>query len=340
MGSTTPLISDSLSPDDAHGRRGIMLIINPVSGTRNKDAIPSIIEGVASELGAALEVRTTSQPSDAAAFALEAVERGFATVVTAGGDGTVSDVASALRGSQTELAIIPCGSGNGLARALGVPPDFTSAARLLIDGATMKVDNGLINDRPFFCTCGVGFDAEVSRRFAAEKRRGRMTYLKNVLLDYLSYSPQSYAISVGGRVITETAFLIAICNAPQYGNNAYIAPKASLNDGLLDVTVVHQGSLIASALAGVELFTGQLDRNTLIDSFRVSAASISRLSAGAAHIDGEPVELCRRLDISLQPANLLVRVPSSVPDFRPVISPLRSMIADVASDIRYALLRK
>ncbi len=335
---TTSHISSDLNHDAK--RRRIMLIINPVSGTRAKESIPSVIWSVAKELDAELEIRTTKTTDDASNFAREAAALGYNMVVTAGGDGTVSDVASALLGSNTELAIIPCGSGNGLARALGVPPDFTSAARLLIEGSTLTIDNGLINDRPFFCTCGVGFDAEVSRRFALEKRRGRTSYFKNILLDYLSYSPQSYVISIGGKVVTETAFLIAICNASQYGNNAYIAPKASLTDGLLDVTIVHQGSLIESALAGVDLFTGQLDRNTLIDSFRVSSATITRHSKGAAHIDGEPVELGCTMEIGVQAASLRVRVPAMVPDFKPVISPLRSMISDVASDIRFALLRK
>lgn len=313
----------------------IMLIVNPVSGTRDKSSIPAIVSSALN--GVHLDIRFTQSPTDAAIFAKEAVRNGFDTVVTAGGDGTVSDVASVLRGSTTSLAIIPCGSGNGLARALGIPPDFSAAARLLTTGRIISCDNGLVNGHPFFCTCGVGFDAEVSRRFAAEKRRGRLSYIKNALLDYLRYSPEPYAISVGGRIVTEKAFLIAVCNASQYGNNAYIAPQASLTDGLLDVTVVHTGSLILTALAGVELFTGHLDRNTLIDTFRVSATTISRLREGAAHIDGEPVTLGRRLEIRLEPANLRVHVPAEVPEFRPIISPLRSMAADLLSDIRFML---
>ncbi len=315
----------------------IMLLINPISGTRDKSVIPTIFRELATSIGAELEIRTTSSPADAACFASEAIENGFDTIATAGGDGTVSDVASVIRGSEIALAIIPCGSGNGLARALGIPPDFSAAAKLITEGMIINCDNGLINNHPFFCTCGVGFDAEVSRRFATEKRRGRLTYIKNALLDYLSYAPQPYAISVDGRIITERAFLIAICNASQYGNNAYIAPHASLTDGLLDVTVVHTGSIIHTALAGVELFTGHLDRNTLIESFRVSSAVISRLEEGAAHIDGEPLQLGKRLQIELEPANLKVWVPKNVPEFKPIISPLRSMVADVISDLRFMI---
>ena len=317
-----------------------MLIINPVSGTRDKAAIPELVAAELAHAGCSLDVRGTSAPDDAPAFAREAVAKDYDVVITAGGDGTVSDVASVLRGSATALSIIPCGSGNGFARALGIPPDFSDAVRLLSVGRLMDCDNGLINGRPFFCTCGVGFDAEVSRNFASERRRGRLSYIKNALLDYLQYQPRPYAMSIGGRVITETAFLIAICNASQYGNNAYIAPKASLTDGLLDITVVHTGSLIMTALAGMELFTGRIDRNTLIDTFRVSSAVITRLEEGAAHIDGEPVELGRRLEIGVQPANLRVLASADQAVFKPIISPLRSMIADVASDIRFALGKK
>lgn len=325
-----------LKPMDTTPKRA-MLIVNPVSGTRDKAALPDIVGCVLSGMGCRLEVRNTKAPSDASAFTEEAVRAGFDVVVAAGGDGTVDEVASSLRGTRTALAIIPCGSGNGLARTLGIPPDFTAAARLLSDGKTIACDNGLVNGRPFFCTCGMGFDAEVSRRFASERRRGRMTYVKNAILDYLGYAPQAYALSIGGRVITENAFLIAVCNASQYGNNAYIAPKASLTDGLLDVIVFHTGSLIRTALAGVELFTGHLDRNMLVDSFRVSEVSISRLKEGAAHIDGEPVELGKRLDISVEAANIRIVVPASMPEFKPIISPLRSLITDISSDIRFAL---
>lgn len=315
------------------------LIINPVSGTRGKESIPDTVASVLRQDGAPEpEVLFTRQAGDGGMFAAEAVAHGSRLIVVAGGDGTVSDVAAALRGTSAALGIIPCGSGNGLARALGIPSDFEAAARLLgAEGKTMVCDNGLIDGRPFFCTCGVGFDAEVSKSFAAGRRRGRLSYLKDALLEYISYSPQPYAISVGGRVITQEAFLIAVCNASQYGNNAYIAPRASLTDGLLDITVVHGGSLIDNARIGVELMSGHLDRNTHVETFRVAEAIISRLHEGPAHIDGEPVELGRRLAVSCQAANLRVRVPREVPEFKPVITPLRSMIADIASDINFTL---
>lgn len=315
----------------------VMLIINPISGTRPKDALPEMVASVVAAEGGSLEICPTADAADASIFARRAVAEAFSTVIVAGGDGTVSDVAAELRGASTALCIVPCGSGNGLARTLAIPPDFGGALKLLTEGKIMVCDNGLVNGRPFFCTCGVGFDAEVSRRFAMESRRGRLSYVKSALLDYIKYVPEPYAISIGGHIITKEAFLIAICNASQYGNNAYIAPQASLNDGLLDITIVHSGSLIDSMLAGIELFSGRIDRNMLVETFKVPRAVISRLHPGAAHIDGEPIELGRRLEVECQPATLRLVVPEEIPDFRPIFSPLRSMAEDIVSDVSFAL---
>lgn len=320
--------------------RKALLIINPISGTRDKSSLPATIGAACRRAGLAMEQADSGSSADVLRIVEQGLEQGMHTIIVAGGDGTVSEVASVLRGSSTALAIIPCGSGNGLARALGIPTDFTAAASLIADGKIISIDNGLVNSRPFFCTCGVGFDAEISHRFATEKRRGKMSYVKNVLLDCLSYDPQPYALSVNGQIITERAFLIAVCNASQYGNNAYIAPKASLTDGLLDVTVMHSGSLLHTALLGMELFTGNLDRNTLIDTFRVSSMSISRLHAGPAHIDGEPVKLGRVLHIGMEKENLRVYVPAVQAEFRPVLSPLRAMLDDFVSDIKFTFLKK
>ena len=184
----------------------------------------------------------TEGPGHASELAAEAVATGTETVIAAGGDGTVNEIATALSHTRTAIGIIPLGSGNGLARTLGIPQDVDEALGVIAAGNIETCDRGMACGLPFYCTFGVGFDAEVSEKFASEKRRGRITYVRSVLQEFLEYQPQPYAISVGGRVITERAFLIAACNASQYGNNAYIAPKAELTDGLLDLVVIHEGS--------------------------------------------------------------------------------------------------
>lgn len=168
------------------------------------------------------------------------------------------------------------------------------------------------------------------------KRRGRVTYVRSVFQEFLKYRSQPYALSIGGAVITEQAFLIAVCNASQYGNNAYIAPQAKLSDGLLDITVVHSGSPLSTMKVGVDLLTGYLDRNTSIDTFRVSAATITRLGCGPVHVDGDPLTLGRSLEITCDPAALTVYAPEKESEFKPIMSPLRAML----DDLRYDVLSK
>lgn len=314
-----------------------MLIMNPKAGTRSKRGVPDYVTDMLGEAGIRVDYRPTTGAGDARAFAREAAGAGYDVVIAAGGDGTVNETASGLCGSQTALGIIPLGSGNGLARSLDIPSDLRYATKVIERGNVAVCDHGVVNGHDFFCTFGVGFDAEVSRRFAAEKHRGKTVYVKNVFREFLKYSPEAYAISIGGMVITERAFLIAVCNAQQYGNNAYIAPGAKVDDGLLDVTVVHAGSMFKNALVGVDLLTGYLDRNTLIESFRVSSATITRLNEGPAHVDGEPMTLGKVLEIECRPASLRIIVPEKGRQFRPLISPALSFFDDLRYDLRAAL---
>lgn len=313
-----------------------LLVVNPMAGTRSKRGLQEIAtEGLA---GRHISVTTvlTEGPGHASELAAGAKAEGFDLVVAAGGDGTVNEVANALSNTPTPLGIIPLGSGNGLARSLGIPQDVGEALRIIGEGHITRCDRGLVNGQPFYCTFGVGFDAAVSEKFASMKRRGRITYVRSVLREFFNYKSQPYAISIGGKVITERAFLIAVCNASQYGNNAYIAPQAKLSDGLLDLIVIHEGSPLSSVRVGMDLLTGFLDRNTRIDTFRISAATITRLHPGAAHIDGEPITLGTHLDIACNPSALSIYSPEKVEEFTPIFSPIRAML----SDLRYDVLEK
>ena len=317
----------------------VLTIINPISGTRSKKGLEELVERTLGSAGMRVHFKYTRGPEDARRFASQAADSGFFAVVTAGGDGTVNEAARALVGRETALGIIPCGSGNGLARSIGVPSDFPEALRIIAAGNTITADCGTVNGLPFFCTFGVGFDAAVSEKFASMKKRGKVNYIRSALLEFLNYRPQPYSISIDGAVITEEAFLIAVCNASQYGNNAYIAPKASLTDGLLDLTVIHSGSPFSTALVGVDLLTGYIDRNTLIDTFRISSATLTRLRKGPAHFDGEPVELGRVLEVECSPAALRLLTPSEMPEFKPVISPIRAFFSDLHYDLLNLLRR-
>lgn len=319
-------------------KREALLIINPIAGTRSKRGVREAVIQSLSPLGIEVSVLETSGAGDAAEFAARAAADGIEMVISAGGDGTVNEIADALSHTETTLGILPLGSGNGLARSLGIPQDVDAALKIIADGHKMKCDRGIVNRHPFYCTFGVGFDAVVSEKFASMSRRGRITYIRSVLREFLNYRSQPYAISVNGAVITEKALLIAVCNASQYGNNAYIAPQAKLTDGLLDITVVHSGSPLSAVSVGMDLLTGYLDRNTHIDTFRVSSATIARIKEGPAHVDGDPLTLGKQLDIVCDPTALSVFVPEKEEEFKPFLSPIKAMLNDIRYDLRAKFL--
>lgn len=313
-----------------------LLVVNPKSGTRSKKGLDKIVEERLATTGTAVTAVQTQGPGHAVDLASAAVADGLDMVICAGGDGTVNEIASVLAHTPVALGILPLGSGNGLARSLGIPQDVGEALRIITEGHTIMSDRGVVNDKPFYCTFGVGFDAAVSEKFASEKRRGRITYVRSVINEFLKYRSQPYAISIDGKVITERAFLIAACNAPQYGNNAYIAPNAKLSDGLLDLIVIHDGSPLSTVKMGVDLITGYLDRNARIDTFRIRQASITCLEEGPVHIDGDPRRIGKHLEISCDSASLAVFAPEKEEEFKPIVSPLRAMI----NDLRYDVLSK
>lgn len=310
-----------------------LLIINPISGTRSKRGLSKIVKEHLLPLGIEIEVKLTQAGGDAFRMASEAVEKGYDMVITAGGDGTVNEVANALAFSSCTLGILPYGSGNGLARSVGVPQDTYAALKLIEGGHILKCDRGIVNGNPFYCTFGIGFDAAVSEKFASMKKRGRITYIRSAFREFLNYHSQAYAIVIKGKVITEKALLIAVCNAPQYGNNAYIGPKAKLTDGLLDITVVHADNPFHTLMMSMDMFTGMLDKNRGIGTFRVPALTIVRTQEGPVHLDGEPMQMGKKLNISCQKEALRVFSPEKQNDFYPFISPIRAILDDMRYDV-------
>ena len=312
-----------------------LMLINPISGTRDKNGICDLTATRLQGAGIDLDIAHTQYKGHGAELARKAAEDGADIVVVAGGDGTVNEVASALLHTDTALGIIPCGSGNGLARSLGLPMDFEAAIDIIGRNMPCAVDCGVADGRPFFCTFGMGFDAVVTEKFASGERRGKMQYVRSALLEFINFTPDSYALEIDGEIYTEEALLIAVCNTPQYGNNAYIAPRASLTDGLLDVTVIRNSPVIQQAMAGIGLLSGQIDRNRYVDTFKAKDVKIIRLKDGPAQIDGEPLTLGRKVSIHCEPACLKVLSNGGEPEFRPIITPRQAFFADMISDLRY-----
>ena len=276
----------------------ILAVINPISGTSSKEYIPQTITDIIDHDKFDVSMRFTQRPGHATELAKQAIKQEFYGVLAIGGDGTINEVAAALRDSDTALGIIPNGSGNGLARHLNIPLDINKALSAINEDIIEPFDYCMANEHPFFCTCGVGFDAHVSAKFAESKKRGPMTYIKNALVEYLKYRSEVYSIETADKVITEKAFVIACGNASQYGNNAFIAPHASMQDGLIDITLIQPFTPLDTAMLGLLLFTKHIDQDTNIQSFRTKALTIHRPKAGIMHLDGEPMMMQADINIS------------------------------------------
>ncbi len=295
-------------------RRHILAIINPVSGIGNKDKIPRLIDTVVDHELNDVSIIMSEYAGHAREITQQAVKDGIDVVVAIGGDGTVNEVGSAVCGTKTALAIVPSGSGNGLARHLRISMNASRALQVLNNGEVGQFDYCTVNGRPFFCTCGMGFDAEVSYKFSNEGTRGFITYVKTALTEYIKYKPQEYLIDVDGAKLKEKAFVIACCNAAQYGNNAYIAPRATMQDGLIDVTVMHPFSLVESPLVGARLFLRQLNQDHHVSIYRGKRVVIERKRDDIIHVDGDPLVMPARIVIENVESGINILVPPSLPD--------------------------
>ena len=273
--------------------------MNPISGTSSKKGIPGIIDSTLDKDLFDYEIRMTERPGHASEIASEAKERHVDIVVAVGGDGTVNEVARAICQSDTALGIIPCGSGNGLARHLMIPLSPRKSVEVLNACQVNRLDYGIINGYPFFCTCGMGFDAFVSKKFAEGGKRGPIAYAESVLREGLKYHPETYTLVDETGTHQHKAFLISCANASQYGNNAYIAPRASMSDGFLDVIIMEPFDALEAPQVSFDMFNKTLDMNSKIKTFKCKRLKVRREKPGLIHYDGDPAMAGEEIDISL-----------------------------------------
>lgn len=286
----------------------IVFIMNPISGTASKAAVPQLIENRLDQSLFEYEIRLTEHAGHATTIAQQSAEEGVDLVVAVGGDGTVNEVGRALIETQTAMAILPCGSGNGLARHLMLPMDLGKAISLINRFEIHDLDYGTINGMPFFCTCGMGFDAFISMKFAEAGKRGLITYVENVLKEGLKYKPETYELEDETGTKHYKAFLISAANASQYGNNAYIAPQASMSDGLLDVIIMEPFDVLEAPQISLDMFNKTLDKNSKIKTFKAKRIHVHRKEPGWIHYDGDPVMTDADIDILLHSKGIKVLV--------------------------------
>lgn len=292
--------------------KSLILIVNPISGRSFiKNRIVSRIISYIDRAKYDVTIRFTSYAGHATEIAAEAVEKGVHIVVAVGGDGTINEVAKSLVNTPTILGIVPCGSGNGLARHLHIPMSVRKAVGVINAGTIETIDSMMVNGRPCFCTAGIGYDAQVSAEFAKEKRRGLMTYVIKAIEGWFKYKPQEYIIKTDALTLRRTAFAITCANANQWGNDFHVAPRASLKDGLIDVTIIHPIKFINALSMPFQILGYSFDKNPSVEYIKTSKLTIDKLDIGVAHIDGDPVVLNEPLDFHIDRNSLKVLLRTS-----------------------------
>lgn len=289
--------------------KNIAFIINPIAGTQqNKRKLPKLIQQTLDPAQWLADIVFTEHAGHACELAKQFARMGFDAVVAVGGDGTVNEVANGLRGTKTALGIIPMGSGNGLARHLNIPLRTPRALEMINHAEPISIDYGIANGRFFVSTCGAGFDAVVADQFAGSSKRGFMTYLEKTLQQAWSYNPETYRLTIDGEQVEQSAFLITFANANQWGYEALIAPKASVQDGQMDICIMSSHALAASASLAVRLFAGTIDESHFMTTLRGKHVHVERQKAGPFHLDGDPVEMEKDIDIQIIADGLRVLV--------------------------------
>lgn len=289
----------------------ICLIINPISGTDSKKNIPEEVAAAFDQRKYDLFIRITGYPDHATEIARKAAKKNYKYVLVAGGDGTVNEVAKSLVHTNTTLGIIPSGSGNGLARELGIPLDTEKAIDIILRAHTRTIDYGVANGHIFFCTCGFGFDAFISDRFAEGKKRGPLGYVRNILESVVDFRSEEYEITTDNGTITERAFILTCANASQYGNDAHIAPGASMDDGMMNVSILKPLNAIEVPQTTIQLFTNNIDKNSKMTSLITRNLLIKRSRAGMMHVDGEPVSTGNEIKVETIHKGLKVLAPDN-----------------------------
>ena len=278
----------------------MLFIVNPISGKGRKQRIISSLKE------AGYEVVCTEYAGHAEQLAREASAQ---VIVAVGGDGTVNEIARGLVGTGKTLGIIPCGSGDGLARHLGISHKFETALKTITSGKTSPLDAGKIDGRMFFSVCGVGFDAVVSENFAKCGKRGLSSYIREGLKAWMAYIPEKYQITIDGKEIEHEAMLITIGNSNQWGNGAKITPLADSSDGILDITVVDAFRSIEIPFLASKLMTGRTHKSRRVHTYRGQDIKITRTTEGPAHADGDWFEAGKEVEINIIPHALNVLVP-------------------------------
>ncbi len=294
-------------------KKRIAFIINPISGTNNKYNIKSKIENFFSNNDFDINITLTTKAGDATQFASQFSDEGYDAVIAVGGDGTVNEVVNGIKGKSIAMGIIPSGSGNGFARHIHIPLRTEKALKVISNLYTTEVDTITINGRISVNVSGVGFDAMVAEKFQKLSKRGISSYAKIIIKELPKYESQTYKIIIDGKEIERNAFLVSIANSSQFGNNAYISPKASITDGEIDLCIVNKFNKLESPIFAQRIMLGTVDRSKYVEIIRAKKIEIKQES-NIYHLDGDAMTDGNKLIIKINPGALNMIIPEKSKD--------------------------
>jgi YegS/Rv2252/BmrU family lipid kinase len=289
--------------------RKIVYFINPISGTKGKEELIKQIEAKTALQNISFEILPTNAEGNYFFLKEKINQEQITDIVVCGGDGTVSQIASTLLDEDIRIGIIPMGSGNGLALAAKIPKQVDKALDIIFSGKAKYIDSFYINDKFSCMLCGLGFDAQVAHDFAQQTKRGLSTYIKQTIVNFINVQPWNFEIINKGQSFTASAYFISIANSNQFGNDFKIAPKASLNDGMLDIIVVKKMSKLRVLWAVLQhVLNGKIheyDEKTFHEKdvlyFQTNKLIIHNLDAAPLHIDGDPSYTAKKFMIEIIP---------------------------------------
>lgn len=284
-----------------------MLVMNPRSGKGKAPLIEQLAERIALEHGYDLDVRMVERHGHGTELAKEAVSKGMAMVVSAGGDGTLNSIATGLIGTKVPLGIIPLGSGNGYARSLELPLKPKDALHRAFTGKPKLMDVCYLNDQAFLGVAGIGFDARVAHRFDKSKGRGMWGYTKIIIQEVLGAKPMKVSVTANGEHITEEVLMLVFCNTREFGNGADISPGSRPDDGLAELRLIRKPSFFPMMKALWQIYTHRADQSKYLRNVVTTEATVEQAGT-LAHLDGEPVEVGHQVRFRLEAERLWVVV--------------------------------
>lgn len=287
-------------------KKKIIFIINPISGHHNKNNFPNLVEKHIDKNQYEYSIVFTEYAGHATELTMKAIEDDFDYIAAVGGDGTINEVAKCLIGKRQILVIVPLGSGNGLARHLELP---FKPERLITEvinkGKVYKIDTAVMNDIPFISIAGIGFDALIADYFAKDENRGFMTYAKLITEKYPNYRQKEYTLVLDDEKTIECKpFFVTFANSSQFGYNAEISPKASVQDGLIDVCIFKKPNILEVPIVATYFLAKQIDKSNFIDIYKAKKIKVTRKVAEVANIDGEAVEMSKDITVEIIPLSL------------------------------------